>query len=164
MILIAVVLMLLTAVYSMTLASLAWEDLALGLGLSAILLFTFRGVLLPSPLPPAGQTLRAVAAFPAFAFIAFTEIVKGSWQVATIVVGIRPLANPGIVEIPIMERTPTAVGLSGLILTLSPGSFLVDVKWDERVMLIHVIDATDPEAIRAGYVRFYERYQRALVP
>ncbi len=164
MILVVVVLALLTAVYSMTLASLAWEDLALGFGLSAMLLYAFRGVLLPSPLPSAVLTLKAIAAFPAFAFIAVIEIVKGSWQVALIVVGLRPLVNPGIVEIPIMERTPTAVGLSGLLWTLSPGSFLVEVKWDERVMLVHVIDASDPETIRAGYVRFYERYQRALVP
>lgn len=164
MILVMVVLTLLTAVYSLTLASLAWEDLALGVGLSAILLFAFRGVLLPSPLPSNTLTLKAIASFPAFAIIAIIEIVKGSWQVASIVVGIRPLSNPGIVEIPIMERTPSAVGLSGLILTLSPGSFLVEVKWEERVMLIHVIDASDPDEIRAGYVRFYERYQRALVP
>lgn len=164
MILVAIVLLMLTGVYSLTLASLNWPDLALGLAFSAVLLFAFRRVLLPTPLPSNVRMLMAIATFPAFAFIALREVLKGSWQVASIVVGIRPLVRPGIVEIPIMERTPTAVGLSGLILTLSPGSFLVDVNWEERVMLVHVIDASDPDAIRAGYVRFYERYQRTLVP
>lgn len=164
MILVVVVLALLTGVYSLTLGSLAWEDLLLGLGLSAALLMVFRKVLLPSPLPSTARMLMAIATFPAFTFIAVRDIVKGSWQVATIVVGLRPLAQPGIVEIPILERSSTAVGLSGLILTLSPGSFLVDVKWDERVMLVHVIDASDPDEVRAGFVRFYERYQRTLVP
>jgi multisubunit Na+/H+ antiporter MnhE subunit len=54
--------------------------------------------------------------------------------------------------------------VTGLATTLSPGSFLVDVEWDKGLMLFHVLDATDPNAIRAGYQHFYERYQRHVFP
>lgn len=164
MILVILVLILLTAVYSLTLASFAWEDVALGLLLAVTLLSLFRRVLLPSPLPSSARTVRAIVMFPQFAFMAIRDIVTGSWTVALIVVGIRPLNRPGIVAIPIGERSPTAVGMSGMILTLSPGSFLVDVDWDEGVFLIHVIDASDPDAVRATYQAFYDRYQRHVVP
>lgn len=164
MILVILVVILLTGMYSLILASFAWEDVALGLVLSVTLLALFRHVLLPSPLPSNARMLRAIVMFPMFAFVAIRDIVTGSWTVALIVVGIRPLNRPGIVAIPIGERSPTAVGMSGMILTLSPGSFLVDVDWDEGVFLIHVIDASDPDAVRETYQTFYDRYQRHVVP
>jgi multicomponent K+:H+ antiporter subunit E/multicomponent Na+:H+ antiporter subunit E len=46
----------------------------------------------------------------------------------------------------------------------SPGEFLVDVDWIERVMLIHVLDASDPEEVRRDHQRFYVRFQRAVFP
>jgi len=164
MILVILVLILLTASYSLMLGSLAWEDLTLGLVLAGTLLAIYRRVLLPSPLPSTGRMVKAIAMFPLFAFMAVKDIVTGSWLMVLVVTGIRPLDHPGFVAIPIGERSPTAVGVSGMILTLSPGSFLVDVDWDEGVFLIHVIDASDPDAVRKGYQAFYDRYQRHVVP
>ena len=164
MMLIVVVLALLTAVYGLTLGSLAWEDLVLGLGLSIALLGVFRKVLLPRPLPSNGRTLKAIVMFPVLAIMAVLSIVEGSWTVAMYVVGVRRLEHPGIVAVPIGERSPTAVGLSGMLLTLSPGSFLVDVDWSQRTMFIHVMDASDPDAVREDLQTFYDRYQRHVVP
>jgi multisubunit Na+/H+ antiporter MnhE subunit len=48
--------------------------------------------------------------------------------------------------------------------TLSPGSVLVDIDWQRRDMLLHVIDASDPDAVRADLERFYDRYQRRVFP
>ncbi len=31
-------------------------------------------------------------------------------------------------------------------------------------MLMHVLDATDPDAVRARHDEFYDRYQRAVFP
>ncbi len=164
MILIAIVLVLLTGVYALTLASFAWEDIALGLALATVLLTLHRHVLLPRHLQPVGRTLRAVAMFPLFAFMAMREIVMGSITVAAFVLGLRQLEHPGIVAVPIGARTPTGVGMSAMILTMSPGSFLVDVDWDERVMYIHVMDASDPDMVRDDLQTFYNRYQRHVVP
>jgi multisubunit Na+/H+ antiporter MnhE subunit len=111
-----------------------------------------------------GVLLRRLIAFPLFALAVVRDIVVGTWQVAVVVLGLRPLRHPGIVAVPIGERSRLGVAVSALATTLSPGSFLVDVDWQERVMLIHVLDATDPDAIRDGLARFYRRYQRHVFP
>ena len=51
------------------------------------------------------------------------EIITGTWLVALHVVGLKPLEHPGIVRIPIGERTPVSRGMAGYIITVSPGTF-----------------------------------------
>jgi len=41
---------------------------------------------------------------------------------------------------------------------------LIDVDWERRIMLYHMLDATNPEAVAATIDTFYERYQRAVFP
>jgi multicomponent Na+:H+ antiporter subunit E len=77
---------------------------------------------------------------------------------------LRPLESPGIVQIPIGDRSPLGVAVTGLLVGLSPGSLLLDVDSEHRVMLFHVIDAHDPDAVRARIDTFYQRYQRRVWP
>lgn len=164
MILVVLIIGLLAGIYVLTLASFAWEDVTLGVGLASVLLMVYRHTLLPKPRQPVRQTLEAIVWFPAFALASVWNIVTGSWAVARIVLGIRPLEHPGIVVVPLGDRTPTGVGLSQMLLTMSPGSFLVDVDWDQRTMLIHVIDASDPDKVRDDLQSFYHRFQRHVAP
>lgn len=62
------------------------------------------------------------------------------------------------------DRSPAGVVAPPLMLTLAPGEFLVDLDWEGRVMLIHVLDASDLEDVRHRHAVFYERYQRAVFP
>jgi multicomponent K+:H+ antiporter subunit E/multicomponent Na+:H+ antiporter subunit E len=68
------------------------------------------------------------------------------------------------VRVPLGRRSKASTGLSGMVLTLSPGTFLIDVDWEKREMLVHAIDASDPEGMREGYDRLYENIQRHVVP
>jgi len=79
-----------------------------------------------------------------------------------VTLGARSQARPGIVAVPVGERTPRGVAVSALCATLSPGEVLVDV--DEERVLYHVINASDPDAIRERHERFYRRYQRRVFP
>jgi multicomponent K+:H+ antiporter subunit E/multicomponent Na+:H+ antiporter subunit E len=49
-------------------------------------------------------------------------------------------------------------------ITLSPGSVLIDVDWERRVMLFHFIDVTEPDKLREKIQAFYEHYQRSIFP
>jgi multicomponent Na+:H+ antiporter subunit E len=80
------------------------------------------------------------------------------------VVGLRPVECPGIVLVPIGERTELGVAVTGLLAGLSPGSMLVEVDSQRQAMLFHVIDAHDPDAVRDHLDRFYQRYQRRVFP
>jgi multicomponent Na+:H+ antiporter subunit E len=92
------------------------------------------------------------------------EIVRGTWDVALRVLHLRPVEHPGIVLVPIGERTEVGVAVTGLLVGLSPGSLLLDVDTERQVMLFHVIDAGDPDAVRTQLDRFYQRYQRRVFP
>jgi multisubunit Na+/H+ antiporter MnhE subunit len=91
-------------------------------------------------------------------------MLRGSWQMGLVVVGIRPLVAPGVVAVPIGDRTPTGVAVSGIATTLSPGTMLVDVDWAARTMLIHAMDASDPARVIAAHQHFYDRWQRHVFP
>ena len=59
-----------------------------------------------------------------------------------------------------IQRTPLGIAVNSLVIALPPGSFMVDVDYEKQVMLIHVLDASDPDAVREGFQEFYRRYQR----
>ena len=157
---------LLVLVYALALASRDPWALVMGAVIGGVLLAGSRQFLFGSrPRPIAGPGLgkRAVMLLP-LAAVVVRDIVKGTWMVALVVLHLRPLAHPGIVAVPIAERTPLGVAVFGLLTTISPGSVLVDVDWEQHVMLFHVLDATDPDAVREDFQRFYRRFQRHVVP
>lgn len=155
-------LVLLTLTYALVLGSFHPLDLALGALVSAVLLFVFKGALFDGEMR--GNLLRRLIGFFPFAVVTAWDIIVGTWEVSLITFGLKPLRNPGIVAVPIAERTPTGVAVSALCTTLSPGAFLIDVDRERAVMLIHVIDASDPEGVREDHQRFYRRYQRRVFP
>lgn len=159
----ALPLLLLTLVYALVLGSFAPADLALGAALAGVLLFALRPFILPGEAAPGGPFGRVVGFFP-FAVAVARDVAVGTWEVALITLHVRPLGRSGIVAIPVGERSETGVAVSALVATLSPGEVLVDVDWKRGVMLVHVIDAADPEEIRRRHEDFYRRYQRRVFP
>lgn len=156
-------LLLLTLVYALVLGSFSPADLALGAALSGVLLFVLRPFVLPGGAGPGGLFGRVVGFFP-FAGAVARDVAVGTWEVALITLHVRPLGRSGIVAIPVGERSETGVAVSALVATLSPGEVLVDVDRGRGVMLVHVIDAADPEEIRRRHDDFYRRYQRRVFP
>jgi multicomponent Na+:H+ antiporter subunit E len=66
--------------------------------------------------------------------------------------------------VPIGDRTPSGVSAWAVVTGLPPGSFFVDVDRERGVALIHILDASDPEAFREEQEDFYRRYQRGVFP
>lgn len=158
---------LLTLVYAMVLASFKPLDLLVGAAISSALVFGLNGFLFPERGWSArvrGGFLRRLAAFPAYAGAVVWDIVQGTWTVSLYSLGVKKLESPGIVAVPIGERTPVGVAVSTLATTLSPGTFLVEVNWERRVMLIHSIEAGDPDAVRESLEDMYQRYQKKVFP
>jgi multisubunit Na+/H+ antiporter MnhE subunit len=77
---------------------------------------------------------------------------------------LRPLRRPGIVEVPVGEKTPAGVAVWAVVVGLTPGSYFVDVDRERGSVLIHLIDASDPAAVRRQQEDFYNRYQRKVFP
>lgn len=154
---------LLTLVYALVLGSFALPDLAMGLVISGVLVLGTRRLTFREK-PSSPNLLRRFLYFWPFLVAEVWNIVTGTWTVALITLHIRPLASPGIVAVPIGERTPAGVAISALATTLSPGTFLVDVDWERGVMLIHAIDASDPDEVRKDHQEFYRKWQSKVFP
>lgn len=157
-------LLFLTLTYALVLASFKPWDLLLGGLVSAGLLVWLRPFLFGEQVKPIPDLARRALFFFPFAWAVLLDITAGVWSVALVVLHLRPLVRPGIVAIPIGERSRTGVVVSCLVAGMSPGSVLVDVDWEQGVMLFHLIDASDPDQVRAGYQKMYDRYQRWVFP
>jgi multicomponent Na+:H+ antiporter subunit E len=154
---------LLAGVYLLTLGSAHPLDLALGVALAAALSAGLRGRL-ERPRGEGPPLATRLAATPPLLAAVAAEIARGTWDVALRVLHLRPVEHPGIVLVPIGERSELGVAVTGLLIGLSPGSLLLDVDPERQAMLFHVIDASDPDAVRAQLDRFYQRYQRRVFP
>jgi multicomponent Na+:H+ antiporter subunit E len=166
--LIAVVVLL--AVYLLTLGSLAWGDVAIGLVLAIAMELgwrrrVLRGGVVADPTTPPGVPLPvALLHLPVLMFAVLVEITRGTWEVAKFSLGIREPVDEGIVEIELEGISEEGTAAWAFISTISPGELVLDVDEERGVLVIHALDASDPDAIRARHHDFYERYQRKVVP
>ncbi len=154
---------LLTLMYALVLGSFALPDLVMGVGISGALVFLTRRLTFKEK-PASTDLPRRFLYFWPFFVAEVWNIVTGTWSVALVTLHIRPLVSPGIVAVPIGDRTPAGVAISSMATTLSPGTFLVDVDWENDVMLIHCIDATDPDEVRREHQEFYRKWQSRVFP
>lgn len=155
----AVIILGLTLIYALALASFAPQDLLVGALLSVGFILIYRKTLFPVSLPEGEYVLHILLFLPKFLGMLAWDIIKGTWQVTTFVIGLKELDHPGIVKIPLGNHSPAGTGIVGLFITLSPGSFLVDIDWEERVMLVHVIDASNPDTTREDAEKYYRLWE-----
>ncbi|MDP8944036.1 MAG: Na+/H+ antiporter subunit E [Actinomycetota bacterium] len=162
---VVVALALLVLVYALALGSFQALDLLAGALVSMGALAAFRRFLFPPRGPvEAGAALGRVLWFWPFLLVVARDVLVGSWRVALAVVGLRPPVASGIVAVPMEGRSELGVAVTGLAISLTPGELVVDLDWERRVLLVHALDADDPDAVRAHQRRLYDRYQRRVFP
>jgi multisubunit Na+/H+ antiporter MnhE subunit len=152
----------LAVIYLLVLTSLALGDLLIGsvLGLAVAYALRPRHASKPARLAPAPARIRFGAAAGVLAETA-VEMVRGSWRVARFCLGAS--ANPGLVEIPRGERSSIGVGLWGVLTGEAPDEVPVDVDETRDVLIVHLVDARDAEAVRARHARSHQRWQSKVV-
>lgn len=158
------VVLFLALIFVLDLASLDPVDFVIGLVIAVGAVVMFSPHLLERGGPSPISMVKRIMAAPWMLVGITLNIIKGTIDVSAIVLGLRPLRQPGIVAVPFGDRTRLGVVISSLETTLAPGSFLVDIDWQQRVMLIHAIDASDPDKVRNDHQEFYERFQKAVFP
>ena len=149
----------LTAVYLLVLTSVSPADVLVG----ALLGLAVATSLSPRRAPTgAAPRLTRVGAASVGALLTLIEMVRGSWSVVRFCLGSS--ASPGFVEIPRGTRSRRNVALWGVITGEAPDEVPVDVDEERDVLIVHLVDAQDPGAVRARHRRTYERWQRKVVP
>lgn len=148
----------LTGIYLLVLTSVAPGDVLVG----GLLGLAVAAALRPRDGSPGGAPRTgAVAAAAAGLAQTTAEMIRGSWRVVRFCLG-APY-SPGLVEIPRGERSRLQVGLWGLITGEAPDEVPVAVDETRDVLIVHVVDAGDPEAVRARHRKAHDDWQRKVV-
>ncbi|HEX5014566.1 MAG TPA: Na+/H+ antiporter subunit E [Candidatus Limnocylindrales bacterium] len=147
----------LLVVYLLVLTSLAPGDILVG----ALLAVALVGAPRPHYRDPAGGWPRWIGGLLGTLGSTGREMVVGT--VRTVRFALGGTARPGFVEIPRGERSRRAVALWGVLTGEAPDEYPVDVDDSRDVLIVHVLDASDPEAVRARHARTRDRWQRRVV-
>lgn len=76
----------------------------------------------------------------------------------------RGRTSAGLVRMPYAPMSETGAAVLGAMVTLTPGSSVIDIDVERREMLLHLLDVTAAEAMVAAIRRDFERDIRVLFP
>ena len=81
-----------------------------------------------------------------FSAFYLVEVIRSNLRVAVDVVTPGQRSRPGIVAVPLDARTDAEITVLSNLITMTPGSLLVDVSDDRSVIYVHSMFVGDPEA------------------
>ncbi|KUH65502.1 sodium:proton antiporter [Mycolicibacterium novocastrense] len=157
---------LLTAVYLIVLSSDEPADILIGALLATLVVLAGSAMRKQGWQPdrPAGTTpWRRMAGIPALIGVTVLDMCRASWTVSRHCLGLRPMA-PGQVTMAIRPGSPASATAWAIRVGLSPDTVVVDVDDEKGTLVLHVLDARDPDAIRREQTVSYERAQRRVFP
>lgn len=93
------------------------------------------------------------------------DIMVANVQVAMIVL-FKPndKMQPNWINIPLDLRTPEAISVLASTITLTPGTLSADLSDDGQSLLVHALDAPDPDAVRDDIKKRYEARLMEIFP
>ncbi|GAD54928.1 MAG: multicomponent K+:H+ antiporter subunit E [Limimaricola cinnabarinus] len=144
-----------------TLLVIVWCLLINDLSLGTVVFGAILGLLIPISTaaywpdrPKITRPWRLVS----YMLLVIWDIMVANVQVAMIVLFKRnDDMAPNWVLIPLDLRSPEAITLLAGTITLTPGTVSTDLSADGRALLVHALDAADPEAVRDDIKTRYER-------
>jgi multicomponent K+:H+ antiporter subunit E len=140
-----------------------WQMLVNKLTPGNLLLGLILGLIIPiitAAYWPNRPSLRNPTKIVAYLAIVIWDIVVANIEVAYIIL-FKSNANtkPAWITIPLELRTPEAITALAGTITLTPGTVSADLSGDGGALLVHCLDAPDPDAVRD---QIKERYERRL--
>jgi multisubunit Na+/H+ antiporter MnhE subunit len=148
----------LVALYLLVLTSLDPGDVLVGT------LIAFGLVLAAGPAGARGDAVgwsQWAASFARMVASTAREMAVGTLRVVRFC--ITGAGQPGFVEIPRGDRSRRGVALWGVLTGEAPDEYPDDVDDEHQVLIVHTIDAADPDAIRARHAAAREAYGRDVV-
>lgn len=146
-------------IYLLVVTSVDPGDILIGALLGLAIALGLRPRERRDPPPPLTVRLRAL-----LDMVRLTgwEMVVGTWRVVRFCLGAP--SRPGFVEIPRGDRSHRGSALWGVITGEAPDEVPVDIDDQRGVLIVHLVDASDPDAVRARHQAARDRWQRHLVP
>lgn len=106
---------------------------------------------------PGAPALRRPLKILAYGLVVLWDIVVANVQVALLVLfRSNEEMKPAFISIPLEIRSPEAIAVLAGTITMTPGTVSSDVSSDQKSLLVHCLDAPDPEAILRDIKDRYE--------
>ena len=100
---------------------------------------------------------KPLVAFKLWAIV-MRDFVCSNIRVATLILTRRPRDIPsGFLQVTLDMRDPHALALLAMILCLTPGTAWAEVSRDRSMLLLHVFEIVDADAMVAMIKQRYER-------
>lgn len=142
----------LAGIYLLVISSLDVWDIAAGLLLGLAVSFGLRRRRRPPLLGP--ESPITLGGMTKVLWGTAVEVVIGTWRTVKFCLGAR--MSPGLIEIPRGARSEVEVGLWGVLTGEAPDEIPVDADRERGVLVVHVLDTSDPEGVRARHHRTHE--------
>lgn len=106
--------------------------------------------------PNKGQYFKRAPKVISFIFYFLYELAKANVQVATDVIN-RKNIKPGIVRVPMDAQTDLEITLLSNFINLTPGTVIIDISDDRKVVYIHSMIVRDRESFIHSIKNGYEK-------
>lgn len=94
----------------------------------------------------------------AYILLVLWDIIVANVQVAWIILTKSNASmTPNWVVVPLDLKEPEAISILAGTITLTPGTVSADLSESGRYLLVHALDAADPDAVRDDIKNRYER-------
>ena len=138
-----------------------WQMLVNYVSLGTLVFGLILGIVIPlltAPYWPDRPRLKNPAMIVEFILIVLWDIVVANIVVAKTILFTRNAAmHPAWITIPLDLRTPEAITVLAGTITMTPGTVSSDIAADGHSLLVHCLNAEDPDAVVADIKQRYER-------
>jgi len=139
--------------------SLDWQHLVTGAVVSFLVALAMGDMFTSRPLH--WFHLRRYVWFVIYVFVFLWECMKSNIDVALRVLNPRLPINPGIVKVKTILKTETGLTFLANFITLTPGTFSVDVDQENGYLYIHWIDVKTQDVQEASKI-IVSKFERIL--
>lgn len=138
-----------------------WQMLVNYVSLGTLVFGLILGIVVPlltSPYWPDRPKLKSPVMIAEFVLVVMWDIVVANIVVAkTILFTRNSQMHPTWITVPLDLRSPEAITVLAGTITMTPGTVSSDLSADGRSLLVHCLDAQDPDAVRDEIKHRYER-------
>jgi len=137
-----------------------WQMLVNTVTVGNLVLGTILGLIIPiitAPYWPNRPRLGSFWRIAEYVLVVLWDICVANVQVAMVILfKSNADTRPAWVTIPLDLRTPEAITVLAGTITMTPGTVSSDVAADGHSLLVHCLDAPDPDAVRDQIKTRYE--------
>lgn len=141
----------LAALWAAATGSLGPGNVLVGYLLGFLILLWFKPLLGPT------VYFAKVGATLAFAIFFIEELILSNLRVAWDVITPKSRSKPGIVAVPLDASTDHEITLLSILVTLTPGTFIMDISDDRTTLYVHSMFVDDAEEERRKIKEGFER-------